>query len=286
MKDFDLKQLETFPKHRDVLKNTIDYFAADNRVLGLFVGGSIVSGTMDEYSDIDVDVIVRDDDFESVFSERGRAVEAIGRPLARFIADHLPIRVDMFIVLYEGPVKLDLDYIRASVLEPNWRWSRRHILKDTDGFLADIVSRSEGMTRPSLDVERIQNLDEKFWTWCWYVFGKIQRGELWEALDGIHGIRTLAILPFFYSAEDLYNEGYRRLEGKIPPDLLESFEDTIPQMTETSLHAALQSLISLYLELRGRISEARGIGFDSRKQTYVLNEMKKRWEGKREKGLK
>jgi hypothetical protein len=277
MRDFDLNQLDKFPKHKDVLKNAIDYFAEDDRVPGLFISGSIVSGTMDEYSDIDLDVIVRDDEFESVFSERDRAVESIGRPLARFIADHLPIRVDMFIVLYEGPVKLDLDYIRASVLEPNWRWSRRHILKDTDGFLDDIVSRSKGLEAPSLSKERILNLDEKFWTWCWYVFGKIQRGELWEALDGIHGIRTLAILSFFYSVVDLYNEGYRRLERKIPPDLVGNFRETIPQMTEASLFSALQSMISLYVELRGRVSEAQGIEFDTEKQTYVLEAIRSRW---------
>jgi hypothetical protein len=274
---FELHWLDSFPRHREVLQSAVDYFSGDDRVIGLLLGGSIVQGTMDEYSDIDLDVIVREEDFDAVFSECERTSEAIGHPLARFIADHLRFGADMYIVLYEGPVKLDLDYRRKSDLEPSWRWKDRRVLKDTDGFLAEIVSKSRTLEPPSLPTERILNLDEKFWTWCWYVFGKIMRGELWEALDGLHGVRTLAVLPLLFESEGLRNEGYRRLEPKLPSDLVRSFENTLAGLSPDSLYNTLKSLISLYIELRGRLSVELGIEFDPEKQTYILDAMKSRW---------
>ena len=56
------------------------------------------------------------------------------------------------------------------------------VLKDRHGRLG-VVARSEALGPPRPSAEDVAELNQ-FWTWCWYAFGKIERGELWEALDG------------------------------------------------------------------------------------------------------
>jgi hypothetical protein len=69
------------------------------------------------------------------------------------------------------------------------------VLKDTDGRLGAVVARSDALGPPRPSAEHLAELNQKFWTWCWYAIGKIERGELWEALDGLHTAR-----PIFWPA--------------------------------------------------------------------------------------
>ena len=100
-----------------------------------------------------------------------------------------------YIVTYPGPIKLDLMHHRESEVEAGPKWEGRPVLKDDSVALAVVVSRSAG-SGPDLFVPgALAELEQRFWTLCWYVFGKILRGELWEALDGVHTIRGQILLP-------------------------------------------------------------------------------------------
>jgi hypothetical protein len=59
------------------------------------------------------------------------------------------------------------------------------------------------------------------------VFGKIVRGELWEALDGIHTIRRDAFLPTLDWTAGRPHDGYRRLETKLDPEMAERLTGTL-----------------------------------------------------------
>jgi len=257
-----LPVLDRFPQHRRLLERAAAHFQADQRVLGVAVGGSIAAGNMDFYSDIDLDVIVRGDDFDAVFAERDRAAVAVGQPLFRFIADHLPFGAHLYIVLYEGPIKLDFSYLRVTDVEPSWTLAGRVILKDTNGFLAAIKSQSAELSPDQPPRERVLSLNQKFWTWCWYVFGKIKRGELWEALDGIDSIRSLAILPMLDWAAGKPQIGYRRLESKLDARLAEKLSASVATLQPESLYAALQVEMALFSDLRDEVSARYNLEHD------------------------
>jgi len=122
------------------------------------------------------------------------------------------------IVIYEGPVKFDFMYLKESDFTPNPKWVGCAVLEDASGRVGAAVARSEGLAAPQPTTEELLGLNQKFWTWCWYVFGKIVRGELWEALDGLHSIRSLALVPLLDWAAERPHEGYRRLEHKTDPE--------------------------------------------------------------------
>ena len=269
--------LEEFPGHRHLLKRAHTYFQPDPRVIGLVVGGSVAKGRVDLYSDIDLYIVVRDEDFDEVFAERDAAAEKIGKPLFRFIPDHLPFGRHWYIVLYQGAVQLDFKYTRVSEMTPSEVLADYVILKDSASFLADVQSKSQGLLRPQLDPKRLLALNQKFWIWCWYVFGKIKRGELWTALAGINDIRRLALLPMLHWVYRFPHEGYRRLEKKLDPKTAAQLEATVTGLVSEALYAALKAEISLFLDLRTLLSDRYEVTFDPMSEQSLQKEMSQRW---------
>lgn len=125
--------------------------------------------------------------------------------------------------------------------------------------------------------EELLDLNQKFWTWCWYVFGKIERGELWEALDGIHAIRSIALTPLLDWAAERPHEGYRRLERKTDPEAASSLMATVALVQSEALYAALQAEMVLFRSLRAMVFERYGLTFDPRPDEMLESEMRRRW---------
>jgi predicted nucleotidyltransferase len=277
MIDGRLPTLDRLPQHRELLERAFARFRNDIRAVGLVVGGSLARGGVDFYSDLDLYVVVRDGAFEDVFAERNSTAEAVGSPLFGFAVDPVPGGSTDHIVLYEGPVKFDFMYLRESDLGPHPRWDGCVVLKDTDGRLEAVVVRSAALGPPRPNAEDLSELNQKFWTLCWYAFGKIERGELWEALDGLHSIRTLALVPLVdWIAERPY-EGYRRLERKTNREQASRLAATIAPMRAQALHAALRAEVELFRELRAAVLDRHGLTIDLSHEEVLENKMSRRW---------
>jgi predicted nucleotidyltransferase len=269
--------LSRLPQHRNLLERAVARFWDDDRVPGLVLGGSLAIGGADFYSDVDLYMIVRDASLDAVFAERDAAAEAIGSPLLRFTVEPVPGGSRDYIVTYPGPVKLDLMYHRESEVEPGSKWENRLVMKDDFCSLASVVSRSTGSAPAPLALEVLAELDQKFWTWCWYVFGKIVRGELWEALDGLHTIRSLALLSLLDLATERPHEGYRRLERKLDPRTSGLLAATVASLQPGALYAALQAEIALFHELRAIVFDRYELTFDPKPGEIIEEEMSRRW---------
>ena len=269
--------LNRLPRHRNLLERAVARFRNDDRVVGLVLGGSLALGGADFYSDVDLYVIARDESFDAVFAERVAAAEAIGSPLLRFTVEPVAGGSSDFIVTYPGPVKLDLMYHRESEVVPGPKWEDRSVLKDDSGSLAAVVSRSAGAGPDRPAPEALAELEQKFWTWCWYVFGKISRGELWGALDGLHTIRSLALLPLLDRAAGRPHEGYRRLERKLDPRASGLLAATVVPLQPGALYAALQAEIALFRELRAIVFDRYGLSFDPKPGETIEEEISRRW---------
>jgi predicted nucleotidyltransferase len=269
--------LARLPKHRELLERAFARFQDDIRVVGLAIGGSFARGGTDFYSDIDLYVVVRDGALEEVFAERNSTAEAVGSPLFAFDVDPVLGGSTDHIVLYDGPVKFDFMYLRESDLEPHPRWEGCVVLKDMDGRVGAVVARSEGLSPPRASAEDISELNQKFWTLCWYAFGKIERGELWEALDGLHSIRSLALVPLLDWTAERPHEGYRRLERKTNQEQASRLLATVAPMRARALHAALRAEVELFRELRAAVLDRYGLTIDLAHEEVLESEMSRRW---------
>jgi hypothetical protein len=271
--------LDQFPEHQRMLDAVVASYRDDPRVAGVLLGGSNVAGGMDFYSDVDLDVMVADAAFDAVFAERDRVLAAVGRPLFRFIAD-IPGGEHLSVVLYDspaGPVKLDVEYHRASAIVPTWWLTRCRLLFDRTGALASTLAASAGLRPSAPRIEDLQELNQKFWPWCWYAFGKIVRGELWEAVDALHIIRTRTLVPLIAWAAGFRLEGSCRLERQADADLLRRLAATITLPERAPLYAALQASIDLYDTLRVPVFSRYGVQATPRAEDTVRQAIVAHW---------
>jgi predicted nucleotidyltransferase len=275
--DARLPSLDRLPQHRELLERAFARFRDDVRAVGLVLGGSFARGGADFYSDVDLYVVVRDGAFEDVLAERDSTAEVVGSPLFGFAVDPVPGGSTDHIVLYEGLVKFDFMYLRESDLGPHPRWGGCVVLKDTDGRVEAAVARSEALGPPRPKAEDLSELNQKFWTLCWYAFGKIERGELWEALDGLHSIRSLALVPLLDWADERSHEGYRRLERKTNQEQASRLSATVAPMRAGALHAALRAEVELFRELRAAILDRYGLSIYLGHEEVLESEMSRRW---------
>jgi streptomycin adenylyltransferase len=267
-----------WPEHRGLLARAVGHFLGDTRVPGLLLGGSFVCGTPDFYSDLDLYIVVGDEYFGDVLAEKNTAAAVTGQVLTGFVPDHLgPGGDEMYIAVYDGPVKVDFNYVRRSSVRPSWKMAARLILKDTDGMLAEVIRASAGLAPPPPSREMLEALQHKFWTWCWYVFGKIVRGELWEALDGVHTIRSLALVPMAEWDAGTPGEGHRRLETRLNDQVLACLAATIPTLDRVALHAALKAEMGLFRDLQARVWLHCGLPVDDTGGRYIEEAIERSW---------
>ena len=70
------------PAHEALADRALQALRADQRVVAVFVGGSLVAGEVDEESDLDLTVAVDDAELDSFWEGLERWLHSIGRPVA------------------------------------------------------------------------------------------------------------------------------------------------------------------------------------------------------------
>jgi hypothetical protein len=272
--------LEELPAHQQVLKQAVEQFRADGRVAGILIGGSVGNTNLgvDFYSDIDLNIITDSEDLDAVFADRDTFAEEIGDPLFQYAPLHG--YEHQYSVLYRELVKVDFVYRRTSELSPKWKWRHCRILKDTDGSLRELVDDSKECSPTRLSAEQLKSLNQRFWTYCWDTFGKIERGELWMAAFELHNIRSEVLLPFVSWVSGVVDHGYRRLESKMAHEMDDEFAEMLKSTAVSrdpeALHTALKTAIELYCTLREEVFEYRAVGYDTEPERVVRDEMRKR----------
>jgi hypothetical protein len=273
MAERDLFPLKELQLHRDLLERASWHFQGDKRVTGPMLWGSIAKGHPDQFSDVDLIAVTPNRQFDEVFADRTRAAAAIGAPLAHHLATHMPGGETQFIVLYPGPIQLDLTYRRASEMVPDREWANSHIIKDRDGSLLKLKNASEEMLHGSpagrASADQALELDAKFWNWVWNGHARIARGELWEALHVIDQIRDV---PLLQPQDWLLGgslEGYRRLESRLDDDVATKLSQTAALCSAENLSRALLAEVELYCSLRDKLSALLNLTFDGRAERHV-----------------
>ena len=272
-----MSNFDDLPEHGRLLGRALAHFHPDDRVVGLVLSGSLAHGSADFYSDVDLYIVVGDGMLDAVFAERDVAAEVVGDSLFRFEVEPVPGGSRDYIVTYGGPVKFDFMYYQQSEVVPDRKWIGCPILKDSTRSMETTLTRSAGLALHQSTREVLLDLNQRFWTWCWYVFGKIMRGELWEALDGLHSMRSLAILPLLDWVAERPHESYRRLELKVDPETADRLTTTVASLESEALYAALQSSISLFRDLRAVMFDREGLIFDPAPEETLASEMSRRW---------
>jgi hypothetical protein len=215
----------------------------DPRLVGVIVTGSAATGTMDEFSDVDLVIVCRDGDEEDLVREAPRFAAGLGPLLACFTGEHVG-EPRLLISLY-GPPLLHVDLTFVADADLDLRVEDGVVLWQRERALDAALARAPAAWPPPDP----QWIEDRFWIWIHYAAAKVGRGELLECLDMLAFVRATVLGPLIAVARGHRAAGVRRLE-RIAPDLLPELHATVAEPTPRGCLEALQAAVSLYRGLR------------------------------------
>ena len=213
---------------------------------------------MDEYSDLDLIVVVKDESYEAVMAERFAIVKGLGATeeslLAAFTGEHV-CEPRLIISLFGNaapngaPLHVDVKFsaikdMGPRVEEPFIFWER------TPAALSDRLRSFGPAAWPAPD---LQWVEDRFWVWTHYFAVRLARGELFECVDSLSFLRANVFGPLCLKRCGFDPQGVRRLETRTP-QYLDLLKRTVGGYDQTSLLVAIRASIDLYRQLRSEIS--------------------------------
>jgi hypothetical protein len=229
--------------HHVFLHRMTGVLQADQRIVAVAAAGSYLFDTMDEYSDLDLVIVVEPAAYGAVMEQRHAIAASLGTLLAAFTGEHVG-EPRLLICLYGAPMLhadlkfISLDDAAARVEDPAILWDR-------DGrYGAAMQAAAAHYPAPSPDW-----LEARFWIWIHYGAGKIGRGELFEAIDFIAFLRGTVLGPLALQRAGARPQGVRKLELAVP-DFAAELRATIAPYDAAGCIQALRACVALYKDLR------------------------------------
>lgn len=231
------------PVHERFVVRATEKLSQDSRVWGLLAGGSMMTKTMDEYSDLDL-IIVYDSAYqEQIMEQRLLIAEGLGQLLSGFTGEHVG-EPRVVICLY-GPEPLHVDLKFVTLEELEIRIENPLVLWEKDQKISTIFNE----TSPSHPYPDSQWIEDRFWVWIHYGATKLGRGEWFELIDHLTFIRGVVLGPLVLMRNDQLPRGVRKLE-QYGLSEIEDLKKTIPLHSFESCYQALKGTIHLYQRLR------------------------------------
>jgi predicted nucleotidyltransferase len=230
------------------LANTLAILQKDQRILGVAVAGSWITGRTDQYSDLDLVIVCEDAYFEALMAERRQIAHCLGTLVASFTGEHVN-EPRLLICLYDRPVlHVDLKFITLADLDkrienPVVVWERKSLL-----------SKQMERSLPEHPMPDLQWIEDRFWVWVHYGATKLGRGELFEVIDFLSYLRGPILGSLSLVRHGQLPRGARRLESLAPGDVA-AFEQTVPSYNFDSCVAATEASIALYQKLREEMED-------------------------------
>ena len=255
-------------EHEDILNRAVALFGEDSRVLGVYLAGSFAAGSPDKWSDIDLYVVVSNGEVDRVLRRHHELFGKVGPLLTLFPATHLgdPHQI---IAFYRAsyPIHVDYQYRAVGDLIPQRKDTKVKILLERNHALRKWRKACETAEETTdLAIQQLQYFEDRFWAWCWYTHGKILRGELWEARDGVEYLRTNVLVPLACASARVVYEGNRRVETRLDSTTQRRLEETIPkQHTRHGYEQALANAMQVYETLFDSLPEAASAAHVDRK---------------------
>jgi len=229
--------------HEDFVEKAIRILKADKRIVGISAGGSWITNSMDEYSDIDLVISVKPDSFSNVMDERIEIAKRLGDFLGAFTGEHVN-EPRLLICLY-GPPLLHVDLKFISAPDIINRVEDPAILWEKNAQVSSYI-KQKPYKYPSPD---LQWVEDRFWIWIHYAATKLGRGELFEVIEFISYLRQNVIGPFLLMKNGYRPSGVRRIEKKAKKELPLLIE-TVAEYNVLSCAKSLKAIIRLYCSLR------------------------------------
>jgi hypothetical protein len=237
-------------EHARFLKFALGRLRQDSRLVGVAAGGSFLTRTIDQYSDLDLVIFVEPEAYEAVSNARLEIARSLGPLLSGFTGEHVG-EPRLLICLY-GPPLIHVDLKFVSLLDAARRVEDPAVLWERDGRVSTELATGVSADYPLPDPQWIE---DRFWVWVHYGAGKIARGELFEALDLLGFLRGQVLGPLSLLKAGARPTGVRRIEV-LAPDSVNDLRRTLADHDRRSCSEALVAAVAIYRALRTSLATA------------------------------
>ena len=230
--------------HAAFLDKARGILSTNPHVHTLLAGGSLIHGGLDEFSDLDLVVVVEEDSYPEVLASRMDIARRLGPLLSAFTGEHVG-EPRLLICLY-GPdfLHIDLKFVTMSDLDrlierPIVLWSR------------DKVAVEERLDRAEISWLNLDPdlFEARAWIWLHYGAARALRGELFEAISMLAFFRDQVLGPMLHRRAGRPQRGVRRVEA-YRLDETGQLAATVARPNVGSVKASLVAAVELYLKLR------------------------------------
>lgn len=201
------------PKHRDkLLENALNDLTNDPNVLAIYLGGSLAKGNYDNYSDIDLHIIVVADKKTDFIREKRERPKKWGKVLYYEGSEFTPVVVTH----YECFVKVDSFYKEPNELEPSVWLHGLKALYDPHGLVKSVLEQSSKIEyKPT--VEEVEVWRGKVFAFMHETYRAVMREEKYYALANLDIIRWFMATGWYMEMGKRVDSSYgiwSKLEGK------------------------------------------------------------------------
>jgi len=265
-----LANLADYPELQQAFEHCLTFDSVDVE-MSFGVKGSLVSGNVDELSDIDLYINVSDHtrlaEVQDCFVKH---IKAFGELLTWFRAEHInmPDLLVFYLKVNDVIVKIDAEIIclqqQAQTL-PNKFLS----LQDKDGIFAQ-------QEREQTSDANFPLIHRKFCVWQWFIYCKIARGELFQAARSIDFSREHALLTLVRANNDLpVMDGHRRIEILLSPSLMAQLLTTYPTaLNKRSLLDCLDALANFFQQEWDIFAQGKSLVHDKHILAHITYQIK------------
>lgn len=224
-------------KHQKVLQAIINYYAGDARILAVIVFGSLGRGNWDALSDVDLDIIVRDNAHIDIESEL-KKICAVFAEMGDTTVSIYP-QGDEADILLESLLQLSIRWHTLDATNPNIVSSMRLLAGELD---LDSIAAA-GQANRTLPVESIEHLVSRGLQLAAYCSVYLLRGQTWLTIDLLHRLRLLLIEIF--ARTHAGERSLQTFEALAEAELQRRLGETLPGFGEADLRQAFMKLLDL-----------------------------------------
>ena len=235
--------MEILP-HYQFVDNLKKAFQENPLFIGIAVGGSYLSNQLDEYSDLDIYLVVSDAAAILDFDAKKEILATVANPLCCYTNGH---DARVIICLYQ---------LESALLHVDWKWltlkefedrvENPAVIFEHKSALTAVIARTES-SYPKPDIERTES---RFWSWIHYVLSKIGRGELLEASDYLSEVRTCCVGPLLLHKNGLYPRRMRHAEDLPRAEWALLDKSIQKEFSKKACFEATMGMIKLYQYIR------------------------------------
>ena len=235
------------PRHQALLAAVTAYYHDDPRIRAVDVFGSLTRGDWDEFSDVDLDVVVDDNVDIDPLEELSRLCEALegtGESAVSIIADG----PDAGDVVFQSLMQMSIRYHPLSATNPKILDSLRLLTTSID--VSALWRAASANARPKTP---LQSLVDQAVRYALETDVGLQRGHFWESTESLNRLRTAImeaycvaqggqrVLPFYRTTASA------ELQGRLA--------ETLPSSDTASRREALEKCMGILMDI-GRVVEA------------------------------